>query len=514
MRQKPFLPGDENLLRKEFQNVSRVQSLWDQSPDSAQKLEDILHSLKDPFHAIALLKDGRTLKGSELFTLGHLAFSVNRALMVLNDTYWVPWPARCVPPSLQTVEKRLMPGSSGQPSFYVADSYSAELAKARAQRKQKERQWRYAMDEEAQAVEDLLGKRPGLREEIAVRKSDRRLVEKARLMPELGEIRETLTHVHFRLKASGEAVTIEREISRLRQRELALEEEVMADLSRELRPTAESFERAAWALGELDWLLCKAHLAREWDAVVPQVLGDAGVCLQLEGAIHPIVREIVQGRGGRFQPVSISLSEPVTVITGPNMGGKTVALQILGLMVTLAQWGFLVPCTSMSFSLFDFVYLQPQSPGKPGLSSFAAEIVALKEPLAMKGQKGLILLDEIGRGTNPSQGMALYAALLQYLGQTEGNTSRVVATTHYHGLTRLIPAEHWQVAGLRLSPERDMPGDNGDPESGLQWLYEHMDYGLQKVGPETPAPRDALLVASLLGLDREIIEIAESFCRP
>ena len=94
-----------------------------------------------------------------------------------------------------------MPGSSGQPSFYVADSYSAELAKARSPTKAKGTAVEICHGREAQAVEDLLGKRPGLREEIAVRKSDRRLVEKARLMPELGEIRETLTHVHFRLKA-------------------------------------------------------------------------------------------------------------------------------------------------------------------------------------------------------------------------------------------------------------------------------------------------------------------------
>ncbi len=512
-RQKPFLPGDEDRLREELQDISRVRGLWDRNLDSAHKLEGILESLKDPLHAIALLKDKRALKAAEFFILAHLAFCVDRALVLLRDTAWISWPARTIPPSLVAVEKRLIPGSSGQPTFYVADSYLPELGKTRAERKQRERQWRAEMTKEALAVESLLGRRPGLREEIAIRKSTAQLVEKARLMPELGETRETLTHIHFRLKATREAVKVEREINRLRQRELALEEEVMMSLSRELQPMAQDLESAAWALGELDWLLCKARLAREWNAVVPDVLDGPEPSLRVEGAVHPIVRQMVEERGGRFQHVSIALSEPVTVITGPNMGGKTVALQVLGLMVSLAQWGIPVPCTGMSFSLFDFVYLQPQSPGKPGLSSFAAEVVALQEPLERKGQKGLILLDEIGRGTNPAQGMALYAALLQHLGESEGERSRVVATTHYHGLARLISADHWQVAGLDLSSGKAIPGDNGDPESGIRWLYEHMDYGLQRVGPDASTPQDALLVARLLGLDKEIIEIAEAFCR-
>lgn len=479
-------------------------------PEAFSKLGVVLSQMKDPLHAIALLRDGRTLTPAEFFLIGHLAYSTGKALAAMADAGEVSWPERTVPPVLSAVEKRLLPGSSGQPSFYIADSYSPELARVRAARKGREKALRAEMAEEADAAEKLVGRKVGLREEIAIRKSNAETVEKARLMPELGEVRETVTHVHFRLKATRDAVRLEREINRLRQREAAIEGDILADLSRELAPYADKLEAALLALGELDYLICKAELALEWDAVMPQVMErEAGGALHLREAYHPIVRREVERRGGRFQPLTIELDEPVSVVTGPNMGGKTVSLETVGLCVALAQHGFLVPCAEMSFSPYDFIYFQPGAPGKPGLSSFAEEILSLKAPLARRGQRGLILLDEVGRGTNPSQGLALYAALLRHLRESPEPVPTVMATTHYHGLAALVGAPHWQVAGLSAYPD-DGPAEDELPGSAdIGWLYRHMDYRLQKVGPDAPTPQDALLVARVLGLDEDIIERAE-----
>lgn len=455
--------------------------------------------MKDPFHAISLLKEGRVLTPSELFLIAHLAYSTGRVLSAMAEGRLIPFPKRAVPPSLAQVEKRLLPGSSGQPVFYVADSYSPELAKVRAERKSKEKAWRAEMAQEAEAVEKLIGRKVGLREEIAIRKSNPDIVDKARLMPELGEVRETLTHVHFRLKAAREAVRLEREISRLRQRESALEGDILAALSKELAPKAAQLEDAAWALGELDYLICKADLALRWNAAVPEVSPEHTHTLRIEEGFHPPVQDEVESRGGRFQRLTLDLDEPVTVITGPNMGGKTVSLKTVGLCVALAQYGFLVPAKAMRFSLYDFVYFQPQTPGKPGLSSFAEEVLSLKDPLSRQGERGLVLLDEVGRGTNPSQGLALYAAVLQYMREANPS-STVIATTHYHGLAALVGAPHWQVAGLKLESL-----DSGSGPGDINWLYRHMDYRLQKVGPDAPTPQDALLIARTLGLHEEII---------
>jgi DNA mismatch repair ATPase MutS len=87
----------------------------------------------------------------------------------------------------------------------------------------------------------------------------------------------------------------------------------------------------------------------------------------------------------------------------------------------------------------------------------------------------------------------------------------VIAATHYHGLAALVGAPHWQVAGLQPS-EPEMQAGNGAWMNGardINWLYQHMDYRLEKVGPDAPTPQDALLVARLLGLEGDIITRAE-----
>jgi DNA mismatch repair ATPase MutS len=467
-------------------------------------------TLKDPFHAISLLDEEKTLTPAEIFVLAHLALSANRVRAVISATP-INWPARVVPPSLTAVEKRLLPGSSGEPLFYVADSYSAELGRTRAERKARERAWRAEMTKEAIAAERLLGRRPGLREEVAIRKTNQEAIEKARLMPELGETRETLTHVHFRLKATEEAVKLEREINRLRQKETILEEEVLARLSRELRERRAELEKAAWALAELDYLLRKVELAAEWHATEPEVV-EGPAYLMLDNAFHPTVRREVEMRGGAYQPISLEMDSPVAVITGPNMGGKTISLATAGLCVALAQWGFLVPCGRMRFSLYDYVYFQPETYGKPGLSSFASEVLSLKEALSRREEKGLILLDEVGRGTNPAQGLALYAAILDYLRETRESRATVIASTHFHGLAKALDVPHWQVAGLVPDAGAIDAGSIGkDVPKDINWLYKHMDYRLQRVGPDTPTPQDALLVARVLGLNGEIVTRAEAF---
>jgi DNA mismatch repair protein MutS2 len=510
--------------------LEAVLKLWDDHPDSLVEITGVLDSSKDPFYAIGLLRDQRPLPPAEMFIVAHLCFSVNRLRQAMESTGILRWPEEAVPPVLRELEKHLLPGSQGQPTFYVSDAYSVHLAKTRGERKQKERMWRQEMAKEATEVERLLGRKPGLKEEIAIRKTSYDLVEKARLMPELGETRETLTHVHFRLKATRDAVRIEREINRLRQKERALEEDVLLDLSLKVRKHLSDIENAAGAIGELDFLICKAELARSMGAIRPEIIKtgsgnsgnrvpnlDSSAALQaplvLDGAVHPVIRGEVESRGGCYQPVSIDIDSSVSVITGPNMGGKTVALATVGLCVAMAQWGLMVPCKSMKFSLYDFIHFQSQEEEVPGLSSFATEIVSLKEPLSRIDERGLVLLDEVGRGTNPSQGLALYSALLAHYLESRESGSTVIATTHYHGLADMLGVPHWQVRGLvsELSDLGHVGPTWANGTDGIDWLYRHMDYTLQKVGPDTPTPQDAILVAKVLGLNKEIVEKAQAF---
>lgn len=486
--------------------------LWDDYPDLFKEILDILASSKDPFHAITLLDEQSALPPAELFILSHLCFCVNRLGYIFKETGVSRWPQKTVPPPLDPLEKHLAPGSQGQPTFYVSDAYSKTLAITRKTRRQKQTMWRHEMDKHAGQVENVLGRKFGTREEIAIRKANYSNVEKARSMPELSETRETVTHVFFRLRPTRNAVGFERQINKLRQKERKIEHEVLLELSLQARKYISDIKAAAKAIGELDFLLSKAELARSIKTTRPQI-ATPGVSLVIDQAYHPIVSKQVESRGGSYQPISIDIDSMVSVITGPNMGGKTVALATVGLCVAMAQWGLMVPCRHMKFGLYDFVHFQCENEQVPGLSSFAMEIVSLKEPLSRIGERGLVLLDEVGRGTNPSQGLALYAALLSYYLENDRAGSTVIATTHYHGLAGMLNVPHWQVRGL--APEsKDLAGVRSalaKSKDGIDWLYDHMDYTLQKVGPDTETPQDALLVAKMLGLNNQIVTKAQDF---
>ena len=195
------------------------------------------------------------------------------------------------------------------------------------------------------------------------------------------------------------------------------------------------------------------------------------------------------------------------VITGPTWGERS---PCHCRPVWLAQWvSFLAgECGSPCMT----TYFQPETYGKPGLSSFASEVLSLKEALSRREEKGLILLDEVGRGTNPAQGLALYAAILDYLRETRESRATVIASTHFHGLAKALDVPHWQVAGLVPDAGAIDAGSIGkDVPKDINWLYKHMDYRLQRVGPDTPTPQDALLVARVLGLNGEIVTRAEAF---
>ncbi len=108
-----------------------------------------------------------------------------------------------------------------------------------------------------------------------------------------------------------------------------------------------------------------------------------------------------------YKPVSIQVNEGVTCITGANMGGKTVTLKMIGNLVWLAQMGLFVPAESMSLSLRNFIFVSigDEQDVDLGLSTFGGEIVKVSKAVELSSHQGLILIDELARGTNPKEAM-------------------------------------------------------------------------------------------------------------
>lgn len=207
------------------------------------------------------------------------------------------------------------------------------------------------------------------------------------------------------------------------------EERILRSLSFLVKEKAEELKEDLKVQAELDFLYAKAKLALRLKAVKP-VFSENEV--RLRGARHPLLE--LQGK--RVVPVDLVL-EParrVLVLSGANAGGKTVALKTLGLLVLMAQSGMLIPVGEDStLPLFEkvFVHIGDEQNLSQDLSTFSSFVLWAKEALPQVDSKSLVLIDELGSGTDQTQGAALSMAILDYIKEKKGYA---LVTTHVDAL--------------------------------------------------------------------------------
>lgn len=272
---------------------------------------------------------------------------------------------------------------------------------------------------------------------------------------------------------------------RLAEGALAAEERrILAALSRSVGAEAEPMGRSLVALVELDAIAARAELGRRLGGRTVRV-GNEGV-VQLNEARHPVL--VLRGIDVIGHDLALSSRQPALVLTGPNTGGKTVALKTIGLCAWMVQRALPIPVASGRLDDFSAILADvgDAQTVNDDLSSFSAQLVAVREMLERSGPGVLLLLDELASGTDPTQGAALARAVLEEL-VLRG--ARVVTTTHYPPLKGLAATDpRFAVAAMEV---RD-----GLPTYRL----------LQGATGES----HALSTAARLGLPAEVLERAES----
>jgi dsDNA-specific endonuclease/ATPase MutS2 len=264
-----------------------------------------------------------------------------------------------------------------------------------------------------------------------------------------------------------------------------LEEGVRQDLSKQLHPFATAISQAQIALARIDVNLAKAMQMRQMGLTFPVLSQDGTTAYK--AMFHPQVKEALATRGREFQPVDIAFGGHPTLITGANMGGKTVVLKTLTLCQLLFQFGFGIPAASAQIAVKDEIHfcIGDEQSVEKGLSSFAAEMKNIDAVIkaSRENKKLLALIDEPARTTNPTEGAALVTALLQVLA---GKDMSLVMTTHYD-------IEPGDARCLRVKGF-----ENGT-----------MDYQLVEV-QDGEVPHEALNIAQSLGIDSEWIDTARN----
>lgn len=373
----------------------------------------------------------------------------------------------------------------------VRDDASPELLRIREQILDVERHLRESLDK---VLRDPLTSRY-LQDTLVTTRGDRYV------LPVKAEHRAQFAGIVHDVSASGATLFMEPlALVPLGNRRRELEAAEREEIARILRRLSGLVGRAAPALrtngqilGALDLAAAKAALAVRLRASLPEVRTD-GV-LRLERARHPVL-VLVRGDDA-VVPIDIRLGQEFTtlVVTGPNTGGKTVALKTVGLLTLMAQAGLLIPAAEGSaVAVFDQVHadIGDEQSVQQNLSTFSSHMGAIVGMLGRLQPPALVLLDEIGAGTDPTEGVALARAIIEALHR---RGVRTVVTTHYNELKMLASLE---------------PGiENASVEFDAETLQPtfRLRIGL-------PGRSNALIVAERLGLDREIIETARGHLSP
>jgi DNA mismatch repair protein MutS2 len=253
------------------------------------------------------------------------------------------------------------------------------------------------------------------------------------------------------------------------------------------------------AVGEIDVLIAAARFTQQHRCTVAEATRENFVAFA-GGRFLPLAAEL-EAVGRAFAPIDVALHD-VAVLTGPNMGGKSVCLRTCGFIALCAAFGLPVPAERARVGLFDEItWLGIGSDDEIGglLSSFAREIVRLREILGRDARRLFVLVDEFARTTTPHEGKALLVATLERLREREACG---MAATHLGGVADEAAARHFAVRGLRNIPQRP---ESGDLQAALAALGASMDYTIAEVTDGETSRADAIALASLLGLDDALI---------
>lgn len=251
------------------------------------------------------------------------------------------------------------------------------------------------------------------------------------VLPVKNTYRNKIAGVVHDISASGNTVYIEpREVVKLSEEIASLRADeryemmrILQELSERVRPHAAEIANDAWIIGHLDLIRAKVRFIQETGAVVPQVSEEQEI--QLLHVRHPLVQNAVAN------DVHFGKDLTAIVITGPNTGGKTIMLKTLGLTQLMAQSGLPILADKGSrVGIFEEVFadIGDEQSIEQSLSTFSSHMTNIVDILGKVNQNSLLLLDELGAGTDPQEGAALAMSILEDLRLRQVKT---MATTHY-----------------------------------------------------------------------------------
>lgn len=443
---KNYLRGQEKELEIEFFKMETFLEFSEKNRDVVRNIEGVIHRLKNIKNVL-----NNCLKGNILDDVDFFELKVQGMLMQNLDEYLKELPKELEIFRLNDIKElieALDPDGERVPTFYVYDSYSKKLKDIREKKK--------AIERKIFSSSDL--------EEISNLKEER-------------------------LK-----VLVEEE-----QEEL----EIRKVLSMEVLKFGELYLENIDKIGNLDFLMAKVKFAQQYGGKRAKISTDMKI--SAKKLVNIEVREMLASKGKEFTPIDIELGSGVTIITGANMGGKSVALKTITENLLLFNYGFFVVAEEAEFPIVDFVFFvsDDMQDISKGLSTFGAEIMKLKEVnIFLELGTGFVVFDEFARGTNPKEGQKFVKALAECLNEQK---SISLITTHFDGVAQ-ANMNHYEVVGLKNVDFNKLKRKIEISENSMSLIQEYMDYRLEKT-KDSEVPKDALNIAKLIGINEKFANI-------
>ena len=449
----PYTKTSKDELLQEFSNIETLQKIQTQNAQKFTEMGYILHKIRDIRPILSQIISNQALTTIHLYELKYFALLIENFYKLSQD--FINLLSNIKFESLRPIIDLLDPEHTNLPTFYIYNAYSSELQ--------------------------------------LIRQNKREIEAKIQITSEIEQV--------SRLKNDRLNIVIQEE-----QEELKIRRKLSNDLLQYHASILVNIQTIAY----LDLLLGKIHLLHRFPGTKPTIVD--GMELSLINAYHPLVQDILHREDKHFTPISINLQSGVSILTGANMGGKTVSLKTTVLNTYLAQMGFFVFADEAKIPLVDFIQFvsDDQQDIYAGLSTFGAEIIKINQVIEnIQHQQGLIVMDEFARGTNPKEGRILVKTMCGYL---HNFPSISLVSTHFDGIATKEMV-HYQVIGLKnvdfnqLKTEIGLVDQSG--RKSIDIIQKHMDFRLEPVSPAKKVSQDALNIAKLLGLPEEIIHTAQ-----